>query len=107
MAIQELIDTLILLDEYHHDILKISMTKKSAIIENDVEKLIEIINQESRVLKQIEKLEVERICACETFLQEKGIKSQLELTVTELTRLVFDPKRRDLFKKPKFASRLH
>lgn len=91
MATQQLIDSLLLLDEYHRDMLVIGETKKTAIINNDVEKLIEVMNQESKVMKQIEKAEGERISACQAFLQEKGIKSQLNLTITELIRLVFDP----------------
>jgi glycine betaine/choline ABC-type transport system substrate-binding protein len=66
-------------------------TKKEAIIKDDINSLIQIMNQESRMMKRIAALEEERIAACQAFLREKGIKSSLNLNITELSRLVFDP----------------
>lgn len=91
MSIQQVVDSLDSLYEVHQEMLGISKHKQEAIVNNDVEKLIEVMNQESRCVKQIEQLEGEREKACQDFLLEKGIKSQLQLTVTELTRLAFDP----------------
>lgn len=91
MSIQQVIHSLDSLYEVHQEMLGISKTKQGAIVNNDVEKLIEVMNQESRCVKQIEQLEANRVKACQDFLIEKGIKSQLQLTVTELTRIAFDP----------------
>ncbi|MUG23688.1 flagellar protein FlgN [Paenibacillus macerans] len=90
MAIQQLIDVLASLDDLHRNMLEVGEVKKSALVRNDIEKLIQVMNQESKILKQIEQREAERIEACQAILLEKGIKSRLNLTVTELTRLVFD-----------------
>ncbi|WP_018749986.1 flagellar export chaperone FlgN [Paenibacillus sanguinis] len=91
MTIQPLVHALHLLDEYHREMIDVASQKKQAIIENDVEQLVQIMNQESRILKRIEQAEAQRIELCRQFLKAKGIKSELNLTITELIRLVFDP----------------
>lgn len=96
MSIQLLINSLDQLDEAHQDMLKWGQLKKDAVMKNEVDILIKVMNQESRVMKKIAQLEEERLSACYAFLQEKGIKSMLNLTVTELVRLVFDPEEKTL-----------
>ncbi|RUT33278.1 flagellar protein FlgN [Paenibacillus zeisoli] len=91
MAVQALVDSLSKLDEAHLVMLDCAVKKRAAIMKNNVEDLIGILNQESRIVKQIEQLEDTRMTACYAFLQERGVKSQLNLTITELSRLVFDP----------------
>lgn len=91
MAIQRLIDALNQLVDVHQTMLASGQAKKEAIMKDDIESLIQIMNQESRMMKRIAALEEERVAACQVFLQEKGIKSALNLTITELARLVFDP----------------
>lgn len=90
MVLQALIESLGRLDEAHVAMLESAQKKRSAIMNNQVEEMIGILNQESRIVKQIEQLEDARIAACYAFLQERGVKSQLNLTITELSRLVFD-----------------
>jgi flagellar biosynthesis/type III secretory pathway chaperone len=94
MAIQRLIDILNQLDDVHQSMLVSGQTKKEAIIKDDINALIQIMNQESRMMKQITSLEEERVAACQAFLREKGIKSALNLNITELARLVFDPEKK-------------
>ncbi|HEY2494676.1 MAG TPA: flagellar protein FlgN [Paenibacillus sp.] len=91
MALNKLIQAMEQLDTAHHHMLEIAESKRVTIMNNDVERLITILNQESKVMKQIEQLEQIRVSASYELLQEKGIKSLLNLTVTELVRLVFDP----------------
>lgn len=91
MTVDRLIHTLQQLDDHHREMIDIANEKKQAIIKDDVNGLIQIMNQESRVLKKIELSEAGRIDACNQLLKDRGIKSQLNLTITELTRLVFDP----------------
>ncbi|GIP51598.1 flagellar protein FlgN [Paenibacillus vini] len=98
MAIQQLIDSLNELNEAHLSMLKWGESKKEAIMANDIETLISIMNQESKLMKQISALEEKRLAACQAFLQEKGIKSMLQLNITELTRLVFDPAEKEALK---------
>jgi flagellar biosynthesis/type III secretory pathway chaperone len=91
MTVDRLIHTLQQLDDHHREMIDIANEKKQAIIKDDVNGIIQIMNQESRILKKIEISEAERIVACNQLLKDRGIKSQLNLTITELTRLVFDP----------------
>lgn len=103
MAIQQLIDSLNALNEAHQAMLTSGESKRTAIVENDIETLIGIMNQESKIIKQISALEERRLAACQTFLQEKGIKSVLNLNLTELTRLVFDPEEKAALKQVQSA----
>ncbi|MEF2968074.1 flagellar protein FlgN [Paenibacillus sp. M1] len=98
MAIQQLIDSLYELNEVHLTMIKCGESKKEAIMANDMETLIGIMNQESKIMKQISNLEEQRLDACQAFLREKGIKSRLNLNLTELTRLVFDPAEKEALK---------
>lgn len=91
MAIKTLIDTLERMNELHETMLELSERKKQAIIDNEVEEMTRIINKESKFIKQIEELDAVRQQAVYAFLKEKGIKSNLNLTITELLRLVFHP----------------
>ncbi|MFC7678568.1 flagellar protein FlgN [Paenibacillus sp. GCM10028914] len=91
MSVQTLIDSLQRLEMVYNDMLAMADAKKQAIIDNDVDKVVQLLNRESKGMKMIEQLEKERIEATYTFLQSRGVKSQLELTLTELARLVFDP----------------
>lgn len=90
-TIQAITDSLQRLEMVYIDMLAVADSKKQAIIQNDVDTVVQILNQESKGMKEIERLERDRVEAAYIFLQSRGIKSQLELTVTELARLVFDP----------------
>lgn len=91
MGVQVLIDSLERLEAVYTEMLALADFKKQAIMENDVDEIIKLLNRESKGMKTIEQLERERADAAYAFLQGHGVKSQLELTVTELSRLVFDP----------------
>ncbi|GIP21761.1 MULTISPECIES: flagellar protein FlgN [Paenibacillus] len=109
MAVQALIESLERLDEAHVDMLDWAGKKRTAIMKNNVDELIGILNQESRIMKRIEQLEQERVTACYEFLHERGVKSQLNLTMTELSRLVFDPEEKQslLHMQKKLSNTLH
>ncbi|WP_315793805.1 flagellar protein FlgN [Paenibacillus sp. BIC5C1] len=90
MAIESIIDVLEQLEAAHVEMLELGERKKEAVVANKVDILISLINQESKLLKRIELIEQQRILAVHQFLEERGIKSKLNLTISELTRLVFD-----------------
>ncbi|MGV2884503.1 flagellar protein FlgN [Paenibacillus taichungensis] len=90
MAIESIIDVLEQLEAAHVEMLELGERKKEAVIANKVDILISLINQESKLLKRIELIEQQRILAVHQFLEGRGIKSKLNLTISELTRLVFD-----------------
>ncbi|MGN7359301.1 flagellar protein FlgN [Paenibacillus sp. SAF-054] len=90
MSVQPLIHLLEQLDQVHRNMLELAQLKKKAIVDNNVDSLIQLMNQETKGMKHIEQLEQQRMSAAYQFLQESGIKSQLNLNLTELSRLVFD-----------------
>ncbi|MEK4055111.1 flagellar protein FlgN [Paenibacillus sp. FSL F4-0087] len=90
MAIESIIDVLEQLQAAHEDMLELGEQKKEAVVANKVETLIALINQETKLAKKIEMIEQQRLQAVHQFLEERGIKSKLNLTISELMRLVFD-----------------
>ncbi|MDT3428015.1 flagellar biosynthesis/type III secretory pathway chaperone [Paenibacillus forsythiae] len=91
MSLTTLIQLLERLDETHLQMLDLAAAKKQAIMDNKVEVLIEILNRESKLVKLVGQLEEQRTQAAYAFLQGVGIRSNLNLNLTELSRLVFDP----------------
>ncbi|WP_017810943.1 MULTISPECIES: flagellar protein FlgN [Paenibacillus] len=90
MSLDNLVDVLNKLDVYHQQMIELGESKKNSIVANDIDVMIRVMNQESKLIKLIEQTEQERMQASYDFLKERGIKSQLNLTLTELARLVFD-----------------
>ncbi|AOZ93234.1 flagellar protein FlgN [Paenibacillus crassostreae] len=91
MAIERIINVLKELDLEHQKLIESGEHKKKAIIANEIDRIISLVNQESKIVKQIEVLEEERSTSINLFLKEKGIKSNLKLNLKELSRLVFEP----------------
>lgn len=91
MALNRLLEVLEQMEMAHQRMLELGEEKKTAIMKNNVDRLIVINNQESKMVKVIGTLDQQRADAAYALMQEKGIKSKLNLTVTELARLVFDP----------------
>ncbi|MWV46605.1 flagellar protein FlgN [Paenibacillus sp. HJL G12] len=98
MPLQPLIESLVRLNDEHKSMLKLAQGKKDAVMNNDVDNLIQILNHESRLMKRIDQLENERQEHCYAYIREKGIKSLLNLNLTELSRLVFDPQEKQQLK---------
>lgn len=90
MAVESLVSVLGQLQAAHIEMLQLGEQKKEAIVVNKVDALIMLINQESKLAKKIELIEQQRLQAVHEFLEERGIKSKLNLTISELMRLVFD-----------------
>ncbi|MNE43463.1 FlgN protein [compost metagenome] len=91
MSVQGLIEALEQLSERYTALYEISQDKKQAIISNDYDGLVKVLSNESKLLKVIEAEEQQLQDSAQVFLQSKGIKSRLELTITDILRLVFDP----------------
>lgn len=90
VSVTRIIECMEQLDQLHIKLLELGEIKKRHIIKNDVNELISVLNQERIVTKEIEEQESHRMDAVYSFLKERGIKSKLSLTVTELLRLVFN-----------------
>ncbi|MGF7050611.1 hypothetical protein J2T13_005161 [Paenibacillus sp. DS2015] len=91
MGIERIISVLEKLDVEHQNLIESGQLKKIAIVANEMEQIISLVNQESKIVKKIEELEAERLLSNNLFLKEKGIKSNLNLNLNELSRLVFEP----------------
>ena len=94
MSVQRIMESLALLNDLHKQLLDIAEEKKQVIIKNDVDGLSQLMTKESRLLKQVAEADEERLQAAQEFILEKGIRSQLNLTVTEIARLVFQAEER-------------
>lgn len=94
MSIQPVIETLDRLSELHTQLLSIAEEKKDIIVRNDVDALALVTSREGRLIKQINEVDEERVRAMQVFMKEKGIRSALQLNVTELSRIVFNPDER-------------
>lgn len=90
MSIYQVIAEMDHLNELHQHLVDAAKEKHEAILKNDMQHLTQIMNKETRLLKQVNESEIARVDAANVFLTEKGIRSQLKLTITEMTRLVFD-----------------
>jgi len=95
--------------ELHESLINTANDKKRAIADNNIQLLTSLMTQENRLVKQIATTEQRRLDYVSIFLKEKGIRSQLNLTVTELSRLVFDneDKQRLLDVKDRLLSSVH
>ena len=91
MSVQLLIESLTQMDALQAELLQVTLQKKQMILDRNYDELVRTLSRESKLLKMIEEQEKQLFSSAQTFLQSKGIKSQLELTITEILRLVFDP----------------
>ncbi|MCE5169300.1 flagellar protein FlgN [Paenibacillus profundus] len=94
MSASALIDVLSRMETVYQQLESIGEAKTQVIIQNDIKELVRLSNQESKWLKGLSALEEEREEAVYAFLQSKGIKSKLKLTLTEIMKLVFDAQER-------------
>lgn len=91
MSVQSVIQAMSNLNDVHLEMIDVGKEKQQAIIDNDSTNLTRLMTIENRLLRQMNELEQQRVEQVNIFLKEKGIRSQLSLSVTELSRLVFDP----------------
>ncbi|TDL51790.1 flagellar protein FlgN [Paenibacillus dendritiformis] len=89
-----IVELLSRMEDIYSELVRIGEAKTQVIIQNDIDNLVKLSQQESKCLKQLASLEQEREEAVQSFLQSKGIKSQLKLTVTEITKLIFEANER-------------
>ncbi|MEI0739176.1 flagellar export chaperone FlgN [Paenibacillus sp. JTLBN-2024] len=97
MSVEQVIKELNSLNEIYEQLLDTAQIKKTVVINNDVAELTRLMTLENRLLKQIDHIEQRRAVSMSAFLKEKGIRSNLNLTITEIARLVFDPDEKKLF----------
>ncbi|WP_068783811.1 flagellar protein FlgN [Paenibacillus phocaensis] len=109
MSVQQVTDVLQRMDELYRTLIELGLEKQKAVMDNDVAGLTQVMTKETRVLKQAAEMDDRRVEAVSQFLKEKGIRSQLNLTITEMTRLVFDPQEKQMLleTQSRLSSTLH
>lgn len=96
MSVQQVADVLRRMDELYRTLIELGVEKQKTVMANDVTALTQIMTKETRMLKQAVEMEGMREESVSRFLKEKGIRSQLNLTITEMTRLVFDTEEKQM-----------
>lgn len=89
MSVKDLIQTMDQLNQIHESLLELSKSKTSILVQNQVDQLNQIVNKENSLMKQITKLDHQRIDIISQFLLLKGYKPNAKITVDDLTKLVF------------------
>ncbi|MCJ8012759.1 flagellar protein FlgN [Paenibacillus sp. KQZ6P-2] len=93
-SVTNIISELESLNKIYEELLSTAQSKKVAIINNDITELTQLMTRENRLLKQTEHIEELRKESLMALLEEKGIRTKLNLNISEVSRLVFDPKER-------------
>jgi flagellar biosynthesis/type III secretory pathway chaperone len=88
MSIQNLIQTMNLLIQIHLNLVELAEQKTGILVLNKVDKLNQIVNKETSMMKQITILDLQRIEDISGFLIEKGYKPNSKITVGDLIKLV-------------------
>jgi flagellar biosynthesis/type III secretory pathway chaperone len=104
MAFHDLCEALETLLLQHEQMISFAQQKKEALIRNDVNVLNEMVNKESRLVKQILETETRRQQTVIDFLKEQGLNSTPSTTVASLVRLITN--REDKLKLADLADRL-
>lgn len=109
MAFEALIQTMTTLNDIHESLLELGERKKQVLIRNDVEQLMQIVAKENKLIKQINELDGQRVEAIGQYMIEKGYKPNPKVTVSDLTKIVFnvDDKKLLLGKQKQLMGTIH
>lgn len=95
-SVKSIVQSLVQLTTLHEQLITCAEDKKDAIIRNDVDQVSAIMHKETKVVKHVQSIELELQDHIGEYLQGKGIRSKLKLTISEVSRLVFDAEEREL-----------
>ncbi|MCS7459954.1 flagellar protein FlgN [Paenibacillus doosanensis] len=90
MAFEALLQTMTALNDIHESLLELGERKKQVLILGDIESLMQIVSKENKLVKQIGELDQQRIDAIGQFMIEKGYKPNPKVTVSDLTKIIFN-----------------
>lgn len=88
MAIQDLVNVMREMTDAHRQLLDIAEHKKDAIIDNQVDKLNQLVNREAKLVKVVAELEQKRLFEMSRYLVGKGYRPNPAITVSELAKTV-------------------
>jgi len=95
MPVQRLIEVMGKLNDTHEELVGLAERKRDALIKNQVDEVSAITNKETRLMRMVGELLQEQQAATVDFFRTKGFQPTREVTVTELSRIVTDPKQKE------------
>lgn len=94
MSVQDVITQLQQLNTLHTQLLELGKKKKDIIIKNDIDALAKLIQEESKLAKQVAGSEQQWISAAKAVFVSYGIEPEPSLTVSDLLKLIKDEEER-------------
>ncbi|SFL89025.1 FlgN protein [Paenibacillus sp. 1_12] len=91
MAFEALVQTMQELNDIHDILFELAEQKKQVLVRNDVPQLMQLVSKETKLVKQVGELDQRRIDTIGQFLIEKGYKPNPKVTVSDLTKIIFNP----------------
>lgn len=89
MSVQKVVETLDQLNDIHKVLLDLAEQKKQVLVQNQVDRLNQIVHEENKLLLRISDLEVQRVEAIGQTLIQRGYNPNPRITVSDLIRLIF------------------
>jgi flagellar biosynthesis/type III secretory pathway chaperone len=89
MSIQALVETMESLIEVHRSLLDLAKDKTPVLVENQVDKLNQIVNKESKLVKRVEELDLQRIQITGEYLMSRGYWPDSRVTMTDFIKMIF------------------
>jgi flagellar biosynthesis/type III secretory pathway chaperone len=98
LSIQELIQTMEKLNQIHLVLLELAELKTRVLVENQVDKLNQIVNKETSLMRRIVELDHQRIEDISQFLVHKGYRPNANFTVEDIVKLLFKAEEKQALK---------
>jgi vacuolar-type H+-ATPase subunit I/STV1 len=92
MSVQQVIEQIQQMNMLHLELLQLGKTKRTVLIQNEVDKLAEIVQQESQLVRSISEVEKGWRDAAKAVFAEKGLMPESEPTVSDLLPLIDNEK---------------
>jgi flagellar biosynthesis/type III secretory pathway chaperone len=88
VSIEQVVNSLVKLNDAHLILLETAEDKKRSILENDMDALNRIVAKENKMMKNIIELERLRTAAVDEFLKQRGFAATQSMTISTLIRMV-------------------
>lgn len=95
MPVQRLIVAMERLRDIHEELSGLADRKREALVHNVVDEVSAIASKETKLVRAIGELLQEQVDATNDFFRTKGFQPTRAITVTELSRMVTDPKEKE------------
>jgi len=86
VSVTPIIDSLENIIACYLRLIELGGAKKQILIENKVEQLTAIVNQENKVIKELERMEKQREDTVKRYLRDKGLRMRIPTTIQDLVQ---------------------